>query len=147
VRTTRVVSEEDIRQQRAKPQQLAALHARCLGVPVVFVNGIGRMGWLVGLLGRVMDPEVCRLQGGSRIIDSDGTLKAELSSDDGVIAADIMLDPARKRSLTPPSYGGWVHPGSAIACNVLIPLDIAVGVLSYTLDPRRRRKARQLALR
>lgn len=147
VRTTRLVSEEDIREQHAKPQQLAALYARGLGVPVVFVNGVGRMGRLAGLLGRVMDPEVFRLQGGSRIIDSDGTLKAELGSGEGVIAADVALDPARKRSLTPPSYGGWVHPGSALARNIITPLDVAVGVLSYTLDPRRGRKARQIASR
>jgi hypothetical protein len=105
------------------------------------------MGRLAGLLGRVMDPDVFRLQGGSRIIDSDGMLKAELGSGEGVIAADITLDPARKRSLKPPSYAGWLHQGSAIARNNIIPLDIAFGVLSYALDPNRRRTARRAASR
>jgi N-carbamoylputrescine amidase len=146
VRTTGLVSEQDIREQRAKPQQLAALYARCLGVPVVFLNGIGRMARLAGLLGRVMDPEVFRLEGRSRIIDSDGTLKVELGNEEGVMTADVTLDPARKRSLTPPSYRGWLHPGSAIARHVIIPLDIVFGVLSYTLDPLRRRRARNSQL-
>jgi N-carbamoylputrescine amidase len=142
VRTTRLVSERDIREQREKPQQLAALYARCLGVPVAFVNGIGRMAPLAGLLGRVMPPDVFYLEGRSRIIDSDGTLKAALGDEAGVITADVTLDRSRKRSIKPPSYAGWLHPGSAIARNVIIPLDIAFGVLSYRLDPRRRRKAR-----
>ena len=147
VRTTRLVSERDIREQCAKQLQLATLYARCLGVPVAFVNGVGRMGRLAGLLGRVMDPDVFRLEGRSRIIDSDGTLKAELGNEEDVIAADVALDPARKRFLAPPSYGGWLHPGSAIARNIIVPLDIAFGVLSYTLDPRRQRKAGQITSR
>jgi hypothetical protein len=57
VRTTRLVSERDIREQREKPQQLAALYARCFCVPVMFVNCIGRIAPVAGLLGRVMDPE------------------------------------------------------------------------------------------
>jgi N-carbamoylputrescine amidase len=142
VRTTRLVSERDIREQREKPQQLAALYARCLGVPVAFVNGIGRMAPLAGPLGRVMPPDVFYLEGRSRIIDSDGTLKAALGDEAGVITADATLDRSRKRSIKPTSYAGWLHPGSAIARNVIIPLEIAFGVLSYRLDPRRRRKAR-----
>jgi N-carbamoylputrescine amidase len=145
VRTTRLVSERDMREQRDRPQQLAALYARCLGVPVVFVNGIGRMAPLAGLLGRVMDPDVFRLEGRSRIVDSDGALKAALADEAGVITADVTLDPSRKLRIQPPSYGGWLHPGSAIARNVIIPLDIAFGVLSYRLDPMRERKARQVA--
>jgi hypothetical protein len=121
VRTTRLVSERDIREQREKPQQLGALYARCLGVPVAFVNGIGRMAPLAGLLGRVMPPDVFYLEGRSRIIDSDGTLKAALGHEAGVITADVTLDRSRKRSIKPPSYAGWLHPGSAIARNVIIP--------------------------
>jgi N-carbamoylputrescine amidase len=108
---------------------------------------VGRMDRLAGLLGRVMDPEVFRLQGRSRIVDSGCNAQGRAWHDEGVIAADITLDPARKRSFIPPSYGGWVHPGSALARKIIIPLDVVVGVLSYTLEPRRRRKARQIASR
>jgi predicted amidohydrolase len=100
------VSERDIREQREKPQELAALYASCLGVPVVFVNGVGQMARLAGLLGRVLDPEVFRLEGRSRILDSDGTLKAELGAEEGLIAADVSLDPLRKRCMRPESYSG-----------------------------------------
>jgi N-carbamoylputrescine amidase len=146
-RTTLFVSERDICEQREKSRQLTLLYAKCLGVPVVFVNGIGRMGRLAGLLGRVMDPDVFRLDGRSMIIDSDGSLKAELGTEEGVIAADIVLDPSRKRNVKPKSYGGWLHPGSAVARNIIIPLDIAFGVLTYTLNPMRRRKARAITAR
>jgi hypothetical protein len=60
------------------------------------------------------------------------------------------LEPFKGRAVMEmigPSRVTWLHPGSAIARNIIIPVDITFGVLSYRLDPRRPRKARRITSR
>jgi predicted amidohydrolase len=145
--TTRLVSEQDRQEQYAKTKQLPHYYAQLLGVPVIFVNQVGSMGRLSGFLGRIMKPEIFRLEGRSRIVDSDGTLKGELEAEEGLIIADVTLGRARQPAVEPKSYGGWIDPGSALARKIIIPLDILFGRLRYTLSSQRRRKARGIYAR
>lgn len=144
-KTGKGVSEQDIQEQHDKTKQLVLLYAGCLGVPAVFVNGVGAMGSMSGILGKFMDPEIFRLEGRSLIIDADGTLKGELGDEEGVIVADVTLDPARKHYAEPENYDGWLLPGSAIVRKIIVPLDVNLGQLWYTLNPRRRRKAQEIS--
>jgi N-carbamoylputrescine amidase len=142
------VTEADIAAQQRRLIELPALYANALGVPVVFVNQVGPMAPLDGLLGRLMDPGIWQLRGQSRIVDSDGALVGALAHEEAALTAMVTMDPARKHYLPPPSYGGWLQPGSAPVRKLIIPLDILTGRLKYTLSRERRRQARtQIAAR
>jgi N-carbamoylputrescine amidase len=141
-----LVSEDDVATQRRRMIELPSLYARSLGVPVVFVNQIGPLMPIGGILGRLMNPRIWRLCGQSRIIDSDGCLLGQLAEQEGVLTAVATMDPRRKHYRQPPSYGGWLQPGSALARKVIIPLDILTGTLTYSRSRERARKARACAV-
>jgi hypothetical protein len=105
------------------------------------------MGKMVGLLGKFLDPNVFRLDGRSRIVNSDGAVVGELGSEEDMIVADVQLDPSRKHFLQPEDHDGWLLPGNAFSRNVMVPFDIKYGQLWYTLSSLRRRKAREIASR
>ncbi len=133
-----LVSQKDREATGAKVEMLASLYACSLGVPVVFVNPTGPMAPMAGVFGRLMRPEVFSLQGGSRIVDSDGTLKGSLGSSEGILIADVTLDPDRKLYREPRHYGGWLHPGSALIRKLLFPLEVILGGVSYRRNRGRR---------
>jgi N-carbamoylputrescine amidase len=136
------VSEADIVAHRERMASLPLTYARSLGVPSVFVNQTGQMAPLAGILGRFMDPAVFRLQGGSRTINSDGTVVGALGDGEDLLVADVTLDPARRKWLAPRSYGGWLTPGSSIVRRAVIPAGIGLGRLSYRLGKGRRQSFR-----
>ena len=96
-RATGAVSEADVVDQQRRLVELPLLYARSLGVAVVFVNQVGPLLPIGGILGRLMNPDSWRLQGQSRIVDSDGSLLAALDNREGVLVATVRVDPARKR--------------------------------------------------
>jgi hypothetical protein len=61
-RAAGLVSEADVAAQQRRMTGLPVLYARALGVPVVFVNQIGPLLPIGGLLGRLMDPGIWRLR-------------------------------------------------------------------------------------
>lgn len=145
-----LVNEHDITGARAKARGMAPLYARLLGVPAVFVNQVGPMGGCrgrrPGILFKLLDPDNFRLTGLSTIADTGGQVKAELGwNEEGIVIADVTLDPARKARIRPESHGGWLHPGSAVLRRLILPLDGALGRLSYALSPSRKRRARRVS--
>jgi hypothetical protein len=92
----------------------------------------------------MMDPAVFRLEGRSQIVDSDGTIKGELESEEGVIGADVTLDSSRKHWVEPKAYDGWLHPGVPLIRKVIIPLENNLGQLYYAFSPLRQRKAQEI---
>jgi hypothetical protein len=100
---------------------------------------------MAGLLGKFMDPEIFRLEGRSRIVDSDGLTVGELGSAEDVLVADVLLDPSRKHFSEPESFDGWLLPGNGFSRKVMIPFDIKFGQLRYTFSSLRKRKAREIA--
>lgn len=138
-RQSGIVSGDDLENAGKKVEMLAELYARSLGVPVIFVNQTGPMGPMAGFFGKLMKPELFRLQGGSRIVDSDGKLKTYMGSREGVLVADVTLDPARKCYIEPKNYGGWLHPGSVLVRKVIFPVEGFIGTISYSLHMKRRR--------
>ncbi len=142
-----LISEKDIRDADENARGYAALFAKMLGVPVVFVNHTGPMegGRWLGILGRLMDAEHMRYAGSSTIVDSDLSVKSRLLREEGVLVADITLDPSRKIKGTIPDYGGWIHPGEPLLRKVILPVEIGRGKLAYSLSRERKGKARAIS--
>jgi N-carbamoylputrescine amidase len=139
------VSEDDVATLQSRMIELPALYARSLGVPVVFVNQVGPLVPMGGIIGRLMDPKVWRLRGQSRIVDSDGSVLAHLEDGEDALVASATAAAATRPFQEPANYGRYLQPGSALMRNVILPIDIAHGRLSYELSRDRRRKARAQA--
>jgi len=146
-RAAGLVSPADVAAQQQRMTDLPVLYARALGVPVVFVNQVGPLLPIGGILGHLMDPRIWRLRGQSRIVDCDGGVLGQLGDEEGVLTADVVMGPGRKHYEAQPGYGGWLQPGPWAGRHLIIPLDIAAGRLSYTISRQRRRKARAAAER
>lgn len=140
-RTSRVVSREDLEKASEELKMFAQIYAGSLGVPAVFVNPVGPIGQMAGFFGKLMVPSLFRLQGMSRIVDSDGTLKGELGNEEGILMSDITLDPLRKKFTEPRNYGGWLHPGSVLVRKLIFPVEITYATLWYKLNRQRKKKA------
>lgn len=104
----------------------SAFYARALGVPIVMAN---RCGPLVTPLPGGFPAQDTRFPGLSAIADSDGMLKAQLGADEGVICAEVTLDPARKAKQAPKAYGRWALPVPWYA--FLWPLTQKLGERAY----------------
>jgi N-carbamoylputrescine amidase len=134
------VTEEDVATLQSRMIELPALYARSLGVPVVFVNQVGPLVPMGGIIGRLMDPKTWRLRGQSRIVNSDGSVLAQLGEAEDALVATAITATANRPFHEPPTYGRYLQPGSALVRNVILPIDIAHGRLSYELSRDRRRK-------
>ena len=108
-RAAGLVSQADVAAQQQRMTELPVLYARALGVPVVFVNQVGPLLPIGGILGHLMDTRIWRLRGQSRIVDSDGSVLGQLAEDEGVLTADAadgpgpqaLRRPAQLRRLAP----------------------------------------------
>lgn len=146
-KVTAQISEADLLDHQQRTTRLVALYAEHLGIPAVFINSVGSMGKMVGLLGKFLDPDVFRLEGRSRIVDSDANVVGELGTEEGLIVADVQLHPSRKHFIEPADHDGWLLPGNAFSRKVMVPFDIKFGQLWYTFNSLRRRKAHEIAAR
>jgi N-carbamoylputrescine amidase len=109
----------------------AERYAQLLGVPAVMVNKCGP--W-----------KEYRFGGKSTIADSDGTVKAQLRYQEGIIVADVTLDPSRKTT-------------EPVVCQGYYSIDVPgwykrrwaaiefMGKLYYSLNPARMAKANKLS--
>ncbi len=123
-------------------ERIAPLYASLLGVPVVLANKCGP--WESPIPG----PQLVKLSGSaftgrSMIIDSDCSIKGRLGEEEGVIVADVTLDPARKRHPVLPHYGRYVTPGPPQ--RVLVRLVESMGQLSYAANSKRKGRARSMS--
>jgi N-carbamoylputrescine amidase len=140
-----VVKDHDVREQLDHMRTLPVLYATALGVPAVFANLVGPFPRIPGVLGALLDPAVFALGGQSRVIDSDGAVRASVDVEEGAAVGDVALDPTRKHLGAVPDHGGWLLKGSAVSRKLLVPLDIALGQVSYALSLKRAKKAREVS--
>ena len=150
-KTGGLVNPQDIEQSRKKARGMAPLYAQFLGVPAIFANAVGPRGpekW-AGIVGGMMTPEAFRILGLSTIVDGDGMIKGELDETEGVLVADVNLDPARKVCIKPESYGryggGWVHPLSSPLVDLICSVDAFFCGMSYWFSHERRQKAQAVS--
>lgn len=142
VRPKGVVSARDLRGWHEIQTGLAPLYAHLLGIPAVFVNKVGSYAspapvrWL---------PPVTNwaFPGHATIADSDGTVVAQMSDTEGVATATVTLDPGRKRSAQPRTFGQYVYPAGPVGALALIPPWLCGQV--YAHGHERRRRARMVA--
>lgn len=117
------------------------LYGDVLGVPNVMANRVGPLETeLPGMLPYLKST----FPGLSAITNADGEVLAELGGDEGVIVADIELNPAKKRALPPKCYGSmWALPVPWYA--FIWPLTQKSGEKGYEGNPRRSSKARAMS--
>ena len=138
------VSERDIARWHEIQSGLAPRYARLLGIPAVFVNKVGPydspapVSWLPA-------SKAMTFPGHATIADSDGTVRAELGDQEGVLTASVTLDPDRKVRTRPRTYGSYVY-SSGVAGMVVLPPAWLFGRV-YALSAERRRRARLVAAR
>ncbi len=144
--TSKLVKEADVREAGALVKGYAQFYARMLGVPVIFADQTGPLvGSLGGIWGHLMNPAVFGYPGCSTIADGNGSARAQMGREEGVIVADVTLDPSRKHYSPPQSYDGWLHPGAPLMRKVILPLGIVQAKLSYSISNERKRRARQIS--
>lgn len=120
---------------------LSTYYAAMLGIPVVMVNKSGV--WRSPIPGLPFLKQDSRFPGLSSIADSDGTLLAQLGSEEGFIVAEVTLDPTRKVETVPAPQGRWAME-VPWAMN-LWRLVEAIGGVSYKLSRERRERARRIS--
>lgn len=118
-------------------RRCAPYHARVLGVPVALSDRTGTLNTeLPGNFGEFHSS----FPGYSQIVDSDGVVKARMRDEEGVIVAEVVLNPERKRSNRLRCYGGmWAFPMPWFA--FIWPESQQMGEKDYVENPRRRQAA------
>lgn len=111
--------------------------ASTLGVPVVMANRVGRLETdLPGKLPHLKSS----FPGLSSIVDFDGTVKAALDEQEGVIVADVTLGAGAPHLSEPKRHGRiWGVPVPWYA--FIWPLTQRMGERSYAANPRRAERA------
>ena len=114
-----------------------AIFARTLGVPVVVANRVGPLETdLPGNLPYLKSS----FPGLSSVVDYDGTVKAELGDEEGIIVADVHLGLSVERKNKPRRYGKiWGIPVPWYA--FIWPLTQKWGEKSYATNIRRKERA------
>ena len=117
-----------------------AFYAQALGVPIVMAN---RCGPLISPLPGGFPAQNTSFPGLSAVADSDGLLKVQLGSEEGIAVAEVVLDPARKVKQPPKSYRRWALPVPWYA--FLWPLTQKLGERAYARSTSRPERALAVA--
>jgi len=139
--TSALVSRKNADDFNRGLKELAPHYARVLGIPAVMVNKSGP--WQTPVPGLPFLKQDSAFPGLSTICDSDGTVKAQMGNEEGLIVEDVTLDPSRKTGTMPPCYGRW-----AVKNRIPIPAPQAieaVGKTWYSLSGERKKRARQIS--
>jgi N-carbamoylputrescine amidase len=127
------VSRSDLDRMKNNLRNIAPYYSRLLGIPAVSVNKVG--------LARAPRPEGYVFPGLGTIADSDGVIRAQMEDQEGLIAADVILDPARKTQTHPRAYGRYVYPGPP--GRELFAIVEWVGRIWYATNRERRSRAQE----
>ena len=137
------IARKQIELYNSQMRELAHRYARLVGVPVVMVNKCGTWESPLPLPWALGGKQKSSFPGLSAIVDSDGTVKAQLGREEAVIVEDVTLDPSRKTHEPPKCYGRWAFEGPSLM--KLFPVLEISGRLSYSLSSERKKKARQIS--
>lgn len=120
---------------------IRGLYSDALGVPNIFAN---RMGPLETALPSIYPFIRSCFPGLSAITDADGAVLAEMDDEEGVIIADVSLDPGKRKSGRPRRYGSiWALPVPWYA--FIWPMSQKTGERAYAANRRRIEKARSIS--
>ncbi len=118
-------------------RRCAPYYARALGVPVALANRTGKIHTeMPANFGEMKSS----FPGFSNIVDSNGAVKAKLEDEEGVIVADVLLDPARRKEKKLRRYSKvWAFP---MPWYMPMWLEIQhMGEQAYAENPRRKDRA------
>ncbi len=108
--------------------------AQDFGIPVLMANKCGT--WKTPMPWPLEDST---FPGFSQIIESDGTVKKQLDNKEGIIVADVVLDPSRKFKNPSKNYGRWSIKVPSYF-NFMI-ISETIGKIWYSFNSERKRKA------
>lgn len=131
-KTDKHIKNSDIKAAKKYVEELADTYSKYLGVPVAFINSIGEVPPMPGILGKLTAPEYFRLQGGTQIVFGGRKRNQLLSADEGFLIAEVKIGNGRISDKVPPTYDGWLHPGSKLVRKIIIPIDTWRGKRFYT---------------
>ncbi len=121
-------------------KNIAQYYSKILGVPTVLSNKSGRFISPIPGMPLVQDT---KFMGHSTIVDSDGTVKAQMEYNEGLIIEDIILDSSIKSKEILNMHGRWSW-DAPFVFNLLSITEFQ-GKLSYKLNKTRRLKAREIS--
>ncbi len=122
-------------------RRIAPYHARALGVPVILAD---QAGPLVTPLPFGFGELNSSFPGLSVIVDAQGHARARLAEAEGVIVADVELDPGLKARRPPRDHGQmWAIPVPWFAH--MWPETQQMGEAAYAQDSRRKERARAIS--
>ncbi len=128
----------DVRRFEKMLKQWRGLYSQVLGVPNVIANRVGSLETeLPGMLPYLKSS----FPGLSVITDSDGSVLQELGEEEGVIVADVYLDPNKKKTKPPKCYKKmWAMPVPWYA--FIWPMTQKTGEKRYKKSHARRARAK-----
>ncbi|MBU1671319.1 MAG: carbon-nitrogen hydrolase family protein [Actinobacteria bacterium] len=121
---------------------LAGLYAEQLGIPAVMVNKSGR--WRSPIPFMPLLKQDSAFPGLSAIADSDGTVKAQLAEEEGVIVEDVTLDPGRKTGSWTGCHGRWSMKETPPFIYALVAVEY-MGRAWYAMSGDRKRRALEIS--
>lgn len=133
IKTTPYITQKDIESQSNILSTLGKIYSQGLGVPVVIANQIGSFAPMSGLFGKLVNPNIYRLCGGSALFNNNGKIAALDTKAEGTLSADLQLVKTKAKADTQASYSGWLYPGSKLVRKVIAPIDIFTGKCTYKL--------------
>ena len=142
VTVNKITSQKSVELSRVSLEKRSTIYANMLGIPVIFCNHSGK--FITPMPGIPYLNQDSYFDGLSSIADSDGTLKAQLGSEEGVIVEDVILDPALKKKVPPTTYGRYAMPGSNWTTNVSMVIEAAYA-LCYRFSKERKRRAIEIS--
>jgi N-carbamoylputrescine amidase len=122
-------------------KNLPSYYANMLGIPVVFINKCGP--WVSPIPFMPFLTQKSSFPGFSAIVDSDGSVKAQLGGEEGVIVEEVTLDPSRKTGVRPTCYGRWSMKMPWVMNQ--FRLIEAMGGAWYRHSGERKRRAREIS--
>jgi N-carbamoylputrescine amidase len=118
-------------------KNISFYYSKILGVPTILSNKCGK--FKSPLPGMPFMYQESEFMGHSTIVDSDGSIKAQMGYEEGCIIEDITLDPSRKTNRIPEMSGHWSW-DAPFSLNLLRMTEIQ-GKLNYKLNKSRKNKA------
>ncbi len=121
-------------------KNIAQFYSKILGVPTILSNKCGKFKSPLPGMNIIQDT---KFMGLSTIVDSDGSIKAQMKCEEGLIIEDVKLDPSRKSKQIPIMHGRWSW-DAPFVLNLLCITEFQ-GKLSYKLNKTRRIKAIEIS--
>lgn len=137
-----LVSQKAVELFKTDLEQRPLMYANMLGIPVIFCNHSGH--FYSPMPGLPFLKQDVPFDGLTSIVDSDGTLKARLGSEEGVIVEDVVLDPALKKTVPPITHGMYAVPGVHWTKKLVLIIEAAYS-LCYRFSRERKRRAREIS--